>query len=88
MQNLTDKWALVLKEIEGEVTAVSFDLWIKNLEPVDSFWRGGIKESESIILHSFSVKKRPHNSLNSSIVNGKDDLPSIEVETFGNCETK
>ena len=35
MQNLTDKWALVLKEIEGEVTAVSFDLWIKNLEPVD-----------------------------------------------------
>lgn len=35
MQNLTDKWALVLKEIEGEVTAVSFDLWIKNLEPID-----------------------------------------------------
>lgn len=35
MQNLTEKWALVLKEIEGEVTAVSFDLWIKNLEPVD-----------------------------------------------------
>ena len=35
MQNLTEKWALVLKEIEREVTAVSFDLWIKNLEPVD-----------------------------------------------------
>ncbi len=35
MQNLTEKWALVLKEIEHEVTAVSFDLWIKNLEPVD-----------------------------------------------------
>ena len=35
MNNLTDKWDLVLKEIEGEVTAVSFDLWIKNLEPID-----------------------------------------------------
>lgn len=35
MSNLNDKWELVLKEIEGEVTAVSFDLWIKNLDPVD-----------------------------------------------------
>ncbi len=35
MQNLENKWELVLKEIEGEVTAVSFDLWIKNLEVVD-----------------------------------------------------
>lgn len=34
MQEYTEKWNEVLKEMESEVTAVSFDLWIKNLEPL------------------------------------------------------
>ena len=34
MQEYKDKWNEVLKEMESEVTAVSFDLWIKNLEPL------------------------------------------------------
>lgn len=35
MQELKPKWNLVLNKIESEVTAVSFDLWIKTLEPLD-----------------------------------------------------
>ncbi|MDR0850814.1 MAG: chromosomal replication initiator protein DnaA [Christensenellaceae bacterium] len=35
MQDLKPKWNAVLNKIESEVTAVSFDLWIKTLEPID-----------------------------------------------------
>ena len=35
MQNLKENWSKVLNLLEKEVTAVSFDLWIKTLEPVE-----------------------------------------------------
>ena len=35
MQNLKENWLKVLDLLEKEVTAVSFDLWIKTLEPVE-----------------------------------------------------
>ena len=51
MNNLNEKWDLVLKEIEGEVTAVSFDLWIKNLEPID------ITEDKLILFANTTITK-------------------------------
>ncbi len=35
MQNLKENWLKVLDLLEREVTAVSFDLWIKTLEPIE-----------------------------------------------------
>lgn len=35
MQNLKENWLKVLDSLEREVTAVSFDLWIKTLEPLE-----------------------------------------------------
>ena len=35
MQNIRENWSKVLDLLEREMTAVSFDLWIKSLEPLD-----------------------------------------------------
>ena len=35
MEKLEEKWSEVLDIIEREVTAVSFDIWFKNLKPFD-----------------------------------------------------
>ncbi len=35
MQDAKEIWNIALKTLEKEVTAVSFDLWIKSLEPID-----------------------------------------------------
>ena len=35
MQNYKDVWAESLKILQRQVSVVSFDLWIKTLEPID-----------------------------------------------------
>ena len=35
MQNMKENWSKVLDLLEKEVTAVSFDLWIKSCEPIE-----------------------------------------------------
>ena len=35
MQNRNELWQQVLNQLQQKVTAVSFDLWIKSLEPID-----------------------------------------------------
>lgn len=35
MQNINELWQHVLNQLQQKVTAVSFDLWIKSLEPID-----------------------------------------------------
>ncbi|MDD4276226.1 MAG: DnaA N-terminal domain-containing protein, partial [Clostridia bacterium] len=51
MQELKDIWNLVLNLIEKEVTAVSFDLWIKTLEPLE------IKGDKLILLSPSTTAK-------------------------------
>ncbi len=71
MDNLTEKWGLVLKEIEGEVTAVSFDLWIKNLEPID------ISDDKLILFASTTTMKNQVLKLH------KDRLIKAITSVFG-----
>lgn len=71
MSNLNDKWDLVLKEIEGEVTAVSFDLWIKNLEPVDI-------TDDKIILYANTT-----NTKNQVLKLHKEKLQKAILSVFG-----
>ena len=53
MENLKDKWNEVLNVISNEVTTVTFDLWVKTLEPLT------IKDGCLILLASSeSAKKR------------------------------
>ena len=51
MQELKDIWNLVLNLIEKEVTAVSFDLWIKTLEPLE------IKRDKLVLLSPSTTAK-------------------------------
>lgn len=71
MSNLNDKWELVLKEIEGEVTAVSFDLWIKNLDPVDI-------QDDKIILYANTT-----NTKNQVLKLHKEKLQRAITTVFG-----
>ncbi|MDD4211160.1 MAG: chromosomal replication initiator protein DnaA [Clostridia bacterium] len=51
MQYEKELWASVLNILEKEVTAVSFDLWIKTLEPVE------IKNNEIVLVASSETAK-------------------------------
>lgn len=51
MQNLKENWLKVLDSMEREVTAVSFDLWIKTLEPLE------VKDNCLILIASSQTAK-------------------------------
>ncbi len=87
MQEYTDKWNEVLKIMESEVTAVSFDLWIKTLEPLQ------IEDDKLVLLASTTnaknrVLKLHKDQLNQAIcdifdtVNGFVIVDPTEKEDF------
>lgn len=60
MQNIKESWNQVLDIISTEVTTVTFDLWVKTLEPLT------IKDDCLIILANSEIAKRRCNELCSS----------------------
>ena len=59
MQNLKENWLKVLDLLEREVTAVSFDLWIKSCEPIE------LKDDCLVIrANSETAKQRTPTNLN------------------------
>lgn len=60
MQNIKESWKQVLDIISTEVTTVTFDLWIKTLEPLM------IKDGSLILLANSEVAKKRCNELCSS----------------------
>ena len=60
MQNIKESWAQVLETISTEVTTVTFDLWIKTLEPI------AIKDNCLVILATSEIAKKRCNELCSS----------------------
>ncbi len=70
MQEYIDKWNEVLKDMESEVTAVSFDLWIKTLEPLK------IEDDKLILLASTT------NAKNQTLKLHKDKLNDAICKVF------
>ena len=52
MQNIKENWKNVLSIMQSEVTTITFDLWVKTLEPV------AIKDNCLIILASSETAKK------------------------------
>ncbi|MBQ0017279.1 MAG: chromosomal replication initiator protein DnaA [Clostridiales bacterium] len=78
MQNLRENWTKVLDLLEKEVTAVSFDLWIKSLEPIE------VKNSCLVIKASSETAKQRILTMHSQqlkliIADVFDDVNSFEV---------
>ena len=78
MQNLKENWNAVLNSIANDVTSVTFDLWVKTLEPLT------IKDNCLIILASSeTAKKRCYelcaNQLNLAIADNFEDVQSYKI---------
>ncbi len=78
MQNLKENWNKLLDLLEKEVTAVSFDLWIKTCEPIE------IKNNCLIIgASSETAKKRilelHSNQIKLAIAEAFEDVTSFEI---------
>lgn len=78
MSNIKDNWEKVLTILEKEVTAVSFDLWIKTLEPFE------IQDNCLIIIASSETAKERCMSSHSTVLKlaiaeSFDDVESFEI---------
>ena len=78
MSNIKDNWEKVLSILEKEVTAVSFDLWIKTLEPFE------IQDNCLIIIASSETAKERCMSSHSTVLKlaiaeSFDDVESFEI---------
>lgn len=78
MQNTKDLWQQVCKELQHKVTAVSFDLWIKSLEPIDV-------ENNTIILSTTSetaknrIKKLHTEHINETLAELNTEIVNFKV---------
>ena len=80
MQNIKENWKNVLSLMQSEVTTITFDLWVKTLEPV------AIKDNCLIILASSETAKRRCNELCASqlklaIADAYNDVDSYKIIT-------
>ncbi len=75
MRSLKDNWLDVLNILEKEVTAVSFDLWIKTLDPFE------IKDDEVVLIASSQIAK------NQCLKNHSESLSRAIEEVFDNISS-
>ena len=80
MQNIKENWKNVLSIMQSEVTTITFDLWVKTLEPV------AIKDNCLIILASSETAKKRcselcSNELKLAIADAYADVDSYKIIT-------
>lgn len=78
MQNIKENWKDILSAMQSEVTTITFDLWIKTLEPI------AIKDNCLIILASSETAKKRclelcANSLKLAIADVYSDVESYKI---------
>ncbi|MDD2445565.1 MAG: chromosomal replication initiator protein DnaA [Clostridia bacterium] len=72
MQELNSHWAKVLSKLELKVSTVSFELWIKTIEPI------GYKDNKTLILVASSKTAK-----NQLIKNHSEQLKETIAQVFG-----
>lgn len=80
MQNIRENWKNVLSIMQSEVTTITFDLWVKTLEPV------AIKDNCLIIMASSETAKKRcselcSNELKLAIADAYADVDSYKIIT-------
>lgn len=74
--DLIKQWEEVLNKLESEVTAVSFDLWIKTLEPVD------VLNNKLILLASSTTAKKQVVKLHNEKLSLAINMVFPDIEDF------